>query len=147
MNGAKAFIDANVLLYMYSSADAEKQVLAKALVREHARSGSILLSTQVVQEFYAAGSRRLGMPRQELREAATALLDLPLVIIGADHIVSAMQMEERYNISFWDALILSAAASGGAEVLYTEDLNHGQQYGTVTVRNPFRVPDLASFTV
>jgi predicted nucleic acid-binding protein len=47
-------------------------------------------------------------------------------------------MEERYRISFWDALIVSAAEAAGAQVLYTEDLNDGQQYGQVTVRNPFR---------
>jgi predicted nucleic acid-binding protein len=49
-----------------------------------------------------------------------------------------MQNEERHKVSFWDALILAAAESGGAEVLYTEDLNDGQQYGAVQARNPFR---------
>jgi predicted nucleic acid-binding protein len=96
------------------------------------------VSTQVVQEFYSAGSRKLGMPRRELQEAAAALLDLPLVIVGPAHILAAIRSEERYLISFWDALILAAAESGGAEVLYTEDLNDGQQYGTVVARDPFR---------
>ena len=48
------------------------------------------------------------------------------------------EFEERYQISFWDALILAAAESGGAGVVYTEDLNHGQRYGSVLVQNPFR---------
>ena len=78
------------------------------------------------------------MPRRELREAVAALLDLPLVVIGPPHILAAMDVEERYQISFWDALIVAAAESGGAEVLYTEDLNDRQQYGTVTVQHPFR---------
>ena len=138
MNGAKAFFDNNILLYLYGGTDRGKQARAKELFRQHARSGCLLLSTQVVQEFYAAGSRKLGMPRRELREAAAALLDLPLVAVGAAEIVSAMHAEERYQISFWDALILAAAESGGAGVLYTEDLNDGQQYGTVLVRNPFQ---------
>ena len=98
----------------------------------------MLLSTQVVQEFYAAGSRKLGIPRRELRDATAALLDCPLLIVGPSHITSAIQNEEQHKISFWDALILAAAESGGADVLYTEDLNDGQQYGTVLVRNPFR---------
>jgi predicted nucleic acid-binding protein len=101
----------------------------------------MLLSTQVVQEFYAAGSRKLGMPRPELRDATAALLDLPLIVVGPPQIMSAIQNEERYQISFWDSLILAAAESGGAEVLYTEDLNDGQQYGSVLVRNPFRSPE------
>ena len=137
MSGAKVFFDTNILLYLYGGTDRGKQARAKELFRQHARSGRLLLSTQVVQEFYAAGSRKLCMPRRELREAAAALLDLPLVAVGAAEIVSAMHAEERYQISFWDALILAAAESGGAGVLYTEDLNDRQQYGTVLVRNPF----------
>jgi predicted nucleic acid-binding protein len=137
MNGAKAFFDTNVLLYMYGG-DVGKRTRAKELFREYTRAGRMLVSTQVVQEFYAAGSRKLGMPRPELRDAARALLDCPLVVVGPSHILSAMQNEERHKVSFWDALILAAAESGGAEVLYTEDLNDGQQYGAVQARNPFR---------
>jgi predicted nucleic acid-binding protein len=138
MNAARAFFDTNLLLYMYSGADARKQLQAKTVFQRHARSGQILVSTQVVQEFYAAGSRKLDMPARELREVVAALLDLPLVVVGPAQIISAIQTEGRYQISFWDALIVAAAESGGAEVLYTEDLNDGQQYGAVTVRNPFR---------
>lgn len=137
MNDAKAFFDTNVLLYMYGG-DPDKRLQARQLFEQCAIDNRMLLSTQVVEEFYAAGSRKLGMPRHELREATTALLELPLVLLGPSHITSAIQNEEQYKISFWDALILAAAQSGGAEVLYTEDLNNGQQYGTVLARNPFR---------
>jgi predicted nucleic acid-binding protein len=137
MNGAKAFFDTNILLYMYGGEEG-KRARAKALYREHALTGRMLLSTQVVQEFYAAGARKLGIPRLELREAAAALLEGPLVIVAPAHITSAMENEERYGISFWDGLIVAAAEAGKAQILYTEDLNHGQQYGTVLVRNPFR---------
>jgi predicted nucleic acid-binding protein len=65
------------------------------------------------------------------------LLDLPLVHIEPTHIRKALHIEDHYQISFWDALILAAAESCGAEVLYTEDLNDGQQYGPVRVENPF----------
>jgi predicted nucleic acid-binding protein len=138
MNGGKVFFDTNVLIYMYGGADMDKQTRAKELFRQYTGSGRMLLSTQVVQEFYAVGRRKLGMPLGKLRDVAAGLLDLPLVTVRPSHILSAMQVEERYGVSFWDALILAAAESGGAEVLYTEDLNDGQQYGTVLVRNPFR---------
>jgi predicted nucleic acid-binding protein len=137
MNGAKAFFDTNVLLYMYGG-DPDKQARAMHLFGQYTQHGRMLLSTQVVQEFYAAGSRNLGMPPRELRDAVSALLDSPLVILGPSHITSAIRNEEIYRISFWDGLILAAAESGGAELLYTEDLNDGQQYGPVLVRNPFR---------
>jgi len=141
MNAAKAFFDTNVLLYMYSRADLAKQARAKELFASCA--GRILLSTQVVQEFYVAGIRKLGLPRRKVQEAAAALLELPLVIVSPEQILSGIRMEERYTISFWDALILAAAESGGAEIVYTEDLNDGQRYGAVTVRNPFSTPPLS----
>jgi predicted nucleic acid-binding protein len=144
MNGGRAFFDTNVLLYMYSSADMHKQAHARELYREYAFSGRILLSTQVIQEFFVAGLRKLKLPRQQVRELTTALLDLPLVIVGPAHIRSAIDKEDQYKISFWDALIVTAAESGGAELLYTEDLNDGQQYGAVVARNPFRSIDPVS---
>lgn len=136
MTGSRAFFDTNVLLYMYGG-DASKRLRAKELFQEYAAAGQLVLSTQVVQEFYAAGSRKLGMPRRELREAVSALLDFPLVVIGPPHILVALEVEDQFRISFWDALIVSAAESAEADVLFTEDLNNGQRYGSVEVRNPF----------
>jgi predicted nucleic acid-binding protein len=137
MNGGRAFFDTNVLVYMHSRAFAAKQERAQNLFEEYADAGRILLSTQVVQEFFAAGLRKLGMPWEVVRSLTMDFMALPLIRIGPPHIVSAIDATARYNISFWDALILAAAESGGALVLFTEDLNNGQQYGSVTVRNPF----------
>lgn len=146
MNGAKAFFDTNVLLYMYGGPPG-KRARAQELFRLYSLAGRMLLSTQVVQEFYAAGSRKLGMPRRELRDATAALLDCSLVIVGPSEVTLAMQNEERHQVSFWDGLILAAAESGGCEILFTEDLNDGQQYGRVLVRNPFRSPDHSASSI
>jgi predicted nucleic acid-binding protein len=137
MNAGKAFFDTNVLLYMYVAGGA-KSDRAKDLFRHHNTTKTILLSTQVIQEFYVAGMRKLRMPHAELREATISFLEQPLVRNGPEEISAALEIETRYQISFWDALIVAAAESGGADVLYTEDLNHGQKYGSVTVHNPFR---------
>lgn len=136
MSAAKAFFDTNVLLYGYGP-DREKRARAQALIAEYGLSGRLLLSTQVVQEFYVAGLRKMGLPRPVLQEAVGTLLSMPVVVISPLHITMAMQKEDDYGISFWDALILAAAETAGADVLYTEDLNDGQKYGPVTVRNPF----------
>ena len=120
-----------------SAADPRKRTQTLELFDEYAGSGRIVLSTQVIQEFYAAGSRKLSLPRSELQQASAALMDLPLIRIDTVHIREAMRGEDLYRISFWDALILAAAEDGGAQVLLTEDLNHGQQYGSVRVENPF----------
>lgn len=137
MSADKAFFDTNILLYAFSSADPGKQAKALALYGEYARQGRILLSTQVVQEFVVAGIRKLSLPRQHVREIALTLLDMPLITVGPSHIRSAMDLVDRYQISFWDALIVAAAEGGGAGVVYTEDLNDGQAYGNVIARNPF----------
>lgn len=136
MSAARAFFDTNVLLYMYG-ADARKRARARSLFVELARARNLLLSTQVVQEFYAAGSRKLGIPRERLRKTALDFLKLPLIINGPHQLARALENEELYTISFWDALILAAAEAGRAQLLYTEGLSHGQQYGSVLVRNPF----------
>jgi predicted nucleic acid-binding protein len=137
-DGAKGFFDTNVLLYMLADADARKRAVARQLFERCVDTNTIILSTQVVQEFYAAGSRKLSQPVRDLRITVGKLLTLPLVTLGPAEIRSALHFEDRYGISFWDALIVAAAVSGGANVLYTEDLSDGQQYGPVTVRNPFR---------
>ncbi len=132
-----SFFDTNILLYLYNEANPGKQATARALFQEHANLGDLVLSTQVVQEFYSVGRRKLGLPRPALARAVRLLLALPMVEVTGQEILSAILMEERYGISFWDALIVAAASSCGAKVLYTEDLNDGQEYGGVVVRNPF----------
>ena len=137
MNGAKAFVDTNVFLYLHGGSDQAKRAQAKELLSDFNLSHRMIISTQVVQEFYV-NARRLGMARPALAAAAASLLSLPMVVVGAVEIRSAMANEERYGISFWDALILAAAETGGAETIYTEDLNDRRRYGPITVRNPFR---------
>jgi predicted nucleic acid-binding protein len=137
-SGGKTFFDTNIFLYAQSSADLRKQALAQDLVDHYSNLNQLMLSTQVVQEFYSVGTRTFALPRQQLKRAVGTLLALPLILVGPSHILQAIQLEERYQISFWDALILAAAESGGAEVLFTEDLNHNQQYGPVLVRDPFK---------
>jgi predicted nucleic acid-binding protein len=126
-----------MLLYMYSSADAGKQLRARELYREYSAVGRVVLGTQVVQEFFVAALRKLALPRQFVREITTALLDSNLIIVESLQIRTAMDLEERQRISFGDALIIAAAQSAGAEVLFTEDLNDGQRYGSVAAQNPF----------
>jgi predicted nucleic acid-binding protein len=138
MTAGRSIFDTNIFLYLYSDGNPEKQKRARDLYREHASPGAILVRTQVIQEFYAAATRKMRMPQPTARGLTEAMCELPLVIVTPVHIRSAMDNEQRYRISFWDGLILAAAEAGGAEVLYTEDLNDGQRYGTVLARNLFR---------
>lgn len=135
MSAGRVFIDTNILVYAYNEADPLKRAEAVNLLQ--ANAGRLVLSTQVIQEFYAAGIRKLKLPRPKLRSAVNELLKLPIVTLSGEHVQAAFELEDAYGVSFWDGLIIAAAASAKVDTLYTEDLSHGQRYGTVTACNPF----------
>ena len=134
-----SFFDTNVLVYAADADEPDKQAAAIALFRSCVDTGAILLSTQVLQEFYVTVTRKLARPLAPASalEAVMRLAMLPLVTVTADMISAAAQLAERSHLSFWDALIVRAAAVGGAEVLYTEDLSHGSMVDGVRIVNPF----------
>ena len=133
------FIDTNVLVYAYDRAAGAKRDLARALLEALWNEGRGVLSTQVLQEFYVNIRRKTRPPvSQEVARAVVAdyLVWDPIVNDGAT-VLEAIDVGHRYQLSLWDALIVVAARKGDASVLYSEDLNHGQAFGSVRVLNPF----------
>ncbi len=134
----ECFFDTNVLVYAASTSaeDALKRNTALDLIR----TKDFGLSAQVLQEFYVTVTRKFRVPLEP--PAALALLEsyraLPLALIDYPLIASGIEVSLRYRISYWDGTVVAAAESLGATVLYTEDLSHGQRYGSVRVVNPFR---------
>lgn len=94
--------------------------------------------TQVLQELAVNLRRKAARPldTKATREIVTDYLTWEVVVNGGDSILGALELAERFRISFWDALVIHAAQASGAEVLYTEDLSAGQQYGGLRVVNP-----------
>ena len=135
----KAFVDTNVLVYAYDRAAESKHDRARDLVEELWNTGRGIVSTQVLQEFYV-NVRRKTRPRISEEEARMLIADYlawdPVVNDGAA-VLEAVDVGRRHQLSFWDALIVVAAMKGGASVIYSEDLNHGQMLGSVRVENPF----------
>lgn len=135
---AVRFLDTNILLYAYDLDAPAKRAVALELVEAGwGRLGETAISVQVLQEFYVNLTRR----RVDLVEAVAIVRDFaawPVVETTVDLFQAALKEQARWKISFWDASILAAARTSGAAELLTEDLNHGQDYGGVTVRNPFR---------
>ena len=82
MSGAKVFFDTKVLLYMHSTADLGKQMRAQELFAKCTNGGTILLSTQVVQEFFVVGLRKLALPKRVLQQVTSRFLELPIVVLG-----------------------------------------------------------------
>lgn len=101
--------------------------------------GTGLISTQVLHEFCYIVRRKLTHPLSldDTFGVVQQYLAWHVVANSPTSVLEALQIEAQFKVSFWDALILRAAARGGAKVLYTEDLSHGQLYGEVRVVNPF----------
>jgi predicted nucleic acid-binding protein len=131
------FVDTNVLVYAHDPDMGLKQDRAIELMARLAENSTGAVSTQVLVEFYSAATRKLRMSSEE---AEAVIRDFGLwKIHRPDHgdIVSAAAVHRRYQISWFDALILNSALELGCSTLWTEDLNHGQRYSTLTARNPF----------
>ena len=136
----KYFVDTNILMYAHDTAAGDKHARAKALVENLWENRSGVVSTQVLQELAVNLRRKAKNPldAKATREVVSDYLAWQVVVNGGDSILEALDLEGRYQISFWDALVVQAAQASGAEILYSEDLSDGQMYGTVRVINPLR---------
>lgn len=139
MSAGRVFLDTNVLVYAIETSGSrpERSIAARAL----ARRDDVCLSTQVLGEFYrAVTSRRRAEPLTH--EEAVAWVQLwkrhPVEAITTPHVDLALELTGRYQISFYDALVLATAHFARCEVVFSEDLNAGQSYGGVRVENPFQ---------
>jgi len=137
-NVSTAFVDSNILLYAASGRPADRPKALRA--RELLTQEPVSLSFQVLQEFYANATnpRKLNLPPAEVAAWCTAWIQYPVASLTLETFVLTLELAHRYRISNWDAAILAAAKQLGCTVVYSEDLNHGQDYGGVRVDNPFR---------
>jgi len=136
---AKVFVDTNILVYAYDRGEGAKHERALKLLEELWQQNTGVLSTQVLQEFYVTICRKVARPisPEETRSLIADYLTWEPIVNDGSALLEAIDIEHRYQLSFWDALIVGAAQRAGASVLYSEDFNHGQQYGSLTARNPF----------
>ncbi len=133
----ECFLDTNILLYAASKNQMHltKKKIAIKLIAEK----KFGLSAQVLQEFYANATKKIGFYMKPERALAwiEKLDEFECLSVDSGLVKTAALISERFRISYWDGAIIAAAEALGAETLYTEDLNHKQAYGPVTVINPF----------
>lgn len=132
------FVDTNVLVYAHDASEVERQPAARQLLEGLWANRSGILSTQVLQEFYAVmtGKSRLHMAPSEAREIVSLYSVWPVVTLDSVIILAATVLHEVRSISFWDALIVEAARIGGAGTIVSEDLAGFESNGIRCV-NPF----------
>jgi predicted nucleic acid-binding protein len=132
------FVDANVLIYALDDADRKKQQAAMAWRTELWKSRRGRISFQVLQEFYVKATQKWPLTRAATRAEIRDLLAWRPVVVDAGIVQQGWLIQDRFQLSFWDALIVAAAKAASCRYLLTEDLQHGQDLDGVAVVNPFR---------
>lgn len=134
----KYFVDTNILMYAHDRSAGLKHERARQLIERLWTSGQGVLSTQVLQELCINLRRKVARPLsvEEVRRLIEDYLSWEIVVNTPASVIQALEIEVRYKTSFWDALVLQAAETSGAAVLYSEDLAAGQKYGPIQVVNP-----------
>ncbi len=133
------FFDTNVLVYTVDASDPARQALAIDRFERAVHDDSVLLSTQVLQEFYNVTTRKL-KPPLSAREAGSQvahLCNFDVVGADADSVSAAIELAQKHRLQWWDALILEAALRGNADLLVSQDGQHGQRFGRLRIENPF----------
>ena len=133
----RVFIDTNVLVYADDLDAGDKRDKAQALLYQAYVDGSGVVSTQVLQEFFVASTRKLGVRPEIARRKVELLARLDVVTIQPTLILDAIDLHRLHSLSFWDALILRAASASGCRTLLTEDMQPGRTIAGVHIENPF----------
>jgi len=137
MNGAKVFFDTNVLAYAQDHDVPDKRERSRQLIAEVVESGTGVVSTQVLQEYYLTATRKMNVAPLAAKRVVQGFTIFEIVQISPALIEKAIDRSVLSQLSFWDALIVSASASSGCTTIYSEDLNAGQVIDGVRIVNPF----------
>ncbi|MFH1480139.1 MAG: PIN domain-containing protein [Pseudomonadota bacterium] len=141
----KVFLDTSVFIYSVDSSPThkEKSDIARQIIKQHIRGGTGVISIQVLQEFYQVSTRKIQSPlsTEDALEYLHYMAVLETVHPDFDTLVTAIYLHKRLKFSFWDALIVQAAAGANCSLLFTEDLQDGLHVGDLIIRNPFIADD------
>ncbi len=135
----KTFLDSNVLVYAVDESPAEKAKHARAVELLSERPEDLVVSNQVLQEFYVVTTRKLRHPLSEERaaKAVRGIAKLDVVDVDVPLVLAAVDTSRTAKLSLWDALIVEAASRAGCGRVLSEDLNAGQVIRGVRIENPF----------
>ena len=136
----RVFLDTNILVYAYDRHDPRKQGAAQSLLFDGLENESAVLSVQVLGEFFNVVTRQIKQPMTsaEAKEAIELFSNLLIQEIDLAMVERAIDTHKIYRISYWDALIVSAAERAGCKRILSEDLNDGQLYQCIPISNPFK---------
>ena len=133
----RVFVDTNIFVYADDRTAKTKRVRARAVLSELIRTRRAVVSTQVMQEYFAAAIKKLGLSPERARIRVERLNRLEVVLIRPELILGAIDLCRLHALSFWDALVIRSASAAGCGRLLSEDMQDGQTIDGVKVENPF----------
>jgi len=135
-----SFFDTNILIYMFDKNEPDKQDKAHQLFYKEVGQGKAVISTQVLQEFYNAVTKKLIEPlgKNDAEQAIIKLSLLPVQQVDTQIILAAIKRNQIDQVSFWDALIIETALRAGARILWSEDMQHDREIDGLKIQNPFK---------
>lgn len=138
----KTFLDTNIFVYSFDSTHKNKQKIAQRLIKNALENHTGIISTQIIQEFFNVAAKKFESPptyatcKEYLEKIFVPLCEIfPSIILLAE----ALSIREETKYGFYDSLIISAAIQGNCNILYTEDMQDGQNMRGVKILNPFTV--------
>ena len=136
----RIFVDTNILIYAHDISAGFKHRIAKDLLVELWENGQGCLSIQILQEFFVTVTRKVSNPLEVplAKKVITSLSHWTLHEPRKDDVLIAIDLHQRYLVSFWDAMVINSAQQLECNILWSEDLNPGQSYGNIRIVNPFR---------
>jgi predicted nucleic acid-binding protein len=134
---ARSFFDTNVLLYADDESAPAKQRCSRDLAADHRRSGTGVVSLQVLQEYFVNLTRKLHVDARIARRKVEMLAEFDVAAPDVTDILAAIDLHRLHGFSFWDALILRSAKQSGCRVLFSEDFQTGREIDGIQVVNPF----------
>ena len=134
---SRIFLDTNILVHTHDNSDPVKRARAKSVISGLEGTPMVpVISTQVLQEFYNVLTRKLGLSPAAGKDAIEQLAEIETISITRAIIYAATDIHSNASISFWDALIVSAAQAAGCQEIWTEDMSTGQKFGQLIIVNP-----------
>jgi predicted nucleic acid-binding protein len=135
-----SFVDTNIIVYAEDRDAKRKHEIARDLVVQLWDERAGVLSIQVLQEFYVTVTRKLKKPLSGAKalEMVEEYLTWNVVENTGKLLTAAIELQQKAQLSFWDATVVQAAIDAGCDTLYSEDLNAGQRFGSLAIVNPFK---------
>ena len=133
----RVFFDTNVIVYTHDDDAPKKRDRARKLLKDAFVDDTGVISGQVLGEVFVTLTRKIGIPLADALDEIRRCSRFRVVEISSSLVLRAIEIQSEYQLSYWDSLIIAAAEFASCEIVWSEDLNDGQRYGAVVVRNPF----------